>query len=203
MSVTRPYPPPMTLTKGRLVVQRGSRPRYSLPFQYNPETVTRSLSLNANDAPEEERNEAPSFRSAAGGSITIAARFEASPGDSGTTGVLPQMAAIELLLYPDSDDVRAAESALDAGKRKIVSWPTPSVVLEWGQRAVPVILKSVSVDEQEFDPMLNPIRAVLTLSFDVVTYSSVGDADPRGQLFLEHQKKLEALASSAQKPMGG
>ncbi len=196
-----PNRPPARLAKGRLIVRRGERPRYALPFQYNPETVSRSLTLQAGTGDEGGRSKAPVFGGAAKGTISLAARLEAIPG-TGSDGILPQMAAIELLLYPTSDDVTAMDATLDAGKRAVAGWPMPSITLELGSRAVPVSLTSVGVEEQEYDIALTPIRATLTLSFTIVTYSSVDDEDVRAQQFLEHQKYLETLASSAQRPLG-
>lgn len=162
--------------------------------------VQRSLALQAIGLDDANRNEGPSYRGAARETITLEAHFEATPArtdDARSNGVLPYMAALELLLSPPSRDETALDAMLDQGKRGLVNSALPNIILEWGQRAVPVRLTAISVTEEMFDYNLNPVRSTMTLSFSVVTWSSVADTSSDAEKFRAYQNLLETLAKSA------
>jgi hypothetical protein len=47
MTIGPPFPRNVPVSKGRLAVNHPTMGRFSIPFQYNPDKVTRSLSLQA------------------------------------------------------------------------------------------------------------------------------------------------------------
>jgi hypothetical protein len=200
MTIGPPFPRNVPVSKGRLAVNHPTMGRFSIPFQYNPDKVTRSLSLQATGIEGGLRSKAPAFRGAATETITLQARFEALPpttSDAAQNGVLPQLAALELLLYPPTSDVQQEDARLDQGSRSIQPSPLPVVILEWGQRAVPVRLRQMVINEEMFDSNLNPVQASAALTFDVVTYSAVTDQSSEAQQFLTYQRALEQLAKTA------
>lgn len=103
------------------------------------------------------------------------------------TGIADRLAAIEMLLYPPGDSllggllgsvsgaVSFSSSGLNVGggasidaeqlKRKDV----PIVLFFWGPgRIVPVRITTMSIEEQQFSPLLYPTRAKVTLGLRVL-----------------------------------
>jgi len=204
MNLQPPFPRNVPLAKARLVVNHPSLGRFSISLQYNPETFRRSVSLSSIGL-DDGQDKAPAYRGAGSESFTLETMFESTPpmtGDAADNGVLAPLAALELLLFPPSRDVVAEEAKLDRGIRAVVTSPLPSIVLEWGQRAMPVRLTQLSVSEEMFDAQLNPIRAVVTMTFNAVTYSTTDSASNDAQQFLQYQKRLEQLARPSQVARG-
>jgi hypothetical protein len=85
-------------------------------------------------------------------------------------GVQPALAALELLMYPKSKDVRLNEQEAGKGKASLKREDTPVVLFYWSEaRVVPVRVSSLSITEQAFDPALNPIRARVDLGLQVLS----------------------------------
>jgi hypothetical protein len=73
----------------------------------------------------------------------------------------------------------------------------PLTLFIWGQeRVLPVRLESFNVTEQAYDALLNPVRAEVDLSLQVLSYHDLLESHPGHNLFLIHQKTKEALATS-------
>ena len=86
------------------------------------------------------------------------------------TGIHPALAALELLLYPQSTIVILNKVLSTAGMSLISQPKVPLVLLVWGPlRVVPVRVTSVSIKEQAYDQLLNPIRAKVDLGMQALT----------------------------------
>jgi hypothetical protein len=174
-------------------------------FQYNPDQVTRTVRPRA--APAEQSGEASDAHRIWGAptetvamSVEIDATDQLETGDpvASVSGIAPQLAALEMLLYPSSVQVIANTALLLAGTIEILPMESPLTVLAWGPtRVVPIRLESLSITEQAFDPALNPTRASVDLSAQVLTYSDLPVSDPGYALFLVHQVLKEAMATVA------
>lgn len=163
-----------------------------IAFQYNPETLSRSLQPWEPPAPDEE-DESPQVAG-----ITLAQPFD--PQETFTlnleldatdeletadpialiSGVADRIAAMELLLYPDREGstlagelVGAVSDALGGGggsEEAVPRYSVPIVLFIWGPgRMVPVRLTSFSVEEQAFSPTLYPIRAKVSVGLKILT----------------------------------
>ena len=67
----------------------------------------------------------------------------------------------------------------------------------WGaQRVLPVRVTSLSITEEAYDTLLNPIRAKVDLSLYVLSYADLKLTHPGYSLFLVHQIAKEVLATS-------
>jgi len=111
-------------------------------------------------------------------------------------GIHPQLAALEMMLYPKSGLVidNAALAAL--GTMEIVPPEGPFTVFVWGEkRVLPVRLTSFRVTEEAYDTNLNPIRAKVSLTLRVLSYADVSRTHPGYALFLAHQVAKEAMAA--------
>lgn len=75
----------------------------------------------------------------------------------------------------------------------------PLVLFVWGKsRIVPVKVGDLSITEEAFDPMLNPIRAKVSLSLRVLSVDDLGYASKGGALFMTYLQGKERLASKGQ-----
>jgi hypothetical protein len=111
-------------------------------------------------------------------------------------GVHPALAALELLLFPDSTIVILNKVLSAAGMSMIAQPKTPVVLLVWGlPRIVPVRVTSVSITEQAYDQFLNPIRAKVDLGLQALTDAELKEAGaPFDTLGLVNQIGKEVLA---------
>lgn len=113
-------------------------------------------------------------------------------------GVHPQLAALEMLLYPKSSVVIANTALTLLGTIELVASEAPLILLVWGAgRVLPVRLTAFSVTEQAYDANLNPLRARVDLELRVLSYSDLSVTNPGYHLFLAHQVAKEALATLA------
>jgi hypothetical protein len=68
-------------------------------------------------------------------------------------------------------------------------------LLVWGtQRIVPVRVTELSITEEAFDPLLNPIRAKVSLGMRVLTTDDLGFEAKGGALFIAYLQAKEQLA---------
>ena len=111
-------------------------------------------------------------------------------------GIYPQLALLELLVYPGSQQVLQNDALLAAGMLEIVPMVAPLTLFVWGpNRVLPVALTSLSVREELFDTNLNPIRATLTLSMRALSYSDLAPGTRGYNLFLAYQQAKESMAA--------
>jgi len=175
-------------------------------FQYNPDEMTRTVQARAatggTGTSEGARNEALRLSGAPIENISLTVEIDAADqlesGDPLATalGIYPQLASLEMLLYPKSTIVIANAVLAAAGSIELVSAEAPLTLLIWGlKRVVPVRLSQFSITEQAYDPALNPIRARVQLGLRVLSYSDLGLTNPGYYLFLAHQVSKEVMAT--------
>jgi len=153
-------------------------------FQYNPEQLSRSLSLRTPQAPEESgkvgkakaetyRVEGPPVESINLTVVLNAADQLEEPAlhpFAVTKGIHPALSALELLFYPPSSQFFILETLASTGSAQSARMDTPLVLFVWGpSRVLPVRLTSFSVTEEAFDQQLNPVQAKVELSLKVLT----------------------------------
>ena len=75
--------------------------------------------------------------------VDAADQLETGDPVAATTGIAPQLASLEMLLYPDSLQVIANTALMAAGVIELLPPEGPLTVLVWGPgRAVPVRLRT-------------------------------------------------------------
>ena len=179
-------------------------PRGTIVLQYNPESLTRRLQPQSvgegADRSEIFRLKGPPIET-----ITLAAEIDATdqlefPAQNplaASVGIHPQLSALELLVYPSSTDLIVNEALTYVGTIEILPMELALTVLVWGtNRVTPVRITSVDITEDAFDPLLNPIRAKVTLSLRVLNVVDTGFINPAGALYMAYQIGKEALAAS-------
>jgi hypothetical protein len=192
------------LLKGALIALDLPNPTPQvLVFQYNPATLTRTLEAQMQED-QGKTGEPPRLKGAPVETIKIEVELDATDqlerGETvaGEVGILPQLAALELLIYPKSRQVLLNTVLLQAGTLEIIPAAAPLTLFIWGkQRILPVRLTEFSVTEDAHHPNLSPIRAKVSLGLRVLSYSDVSFQNPAWSLFLAHQAVKESLAAVA------
>jgi len=191
------------LIKGALVGLDPDNPLASIIiFQYNPETMTRRLDARSMGSGDGDQTEVYRLTGPPKETITLSIEIDATDqlenGDPKTmlTGITPALSALEILLYPKSKTVIKNAALEKLGNIEIVPPEAPMTVFVWGLRVLPVRLGSFSITEEAYDPRLNPIRAKVELSLQVMSYADFNVGHPGYSLFMVHQIAKEVLASS-------
>jgi hypothetical protein len=90
----------------------------------------------------------------------------------------------------------ANEVLATLGLLEIVPPEAPLTLFVWGpSRVVPVRITDLSVEEEAYDPFLNPIRAKVTVGMRVLNYHDLGMVSAGGALFLAHQIAKEVMGA--------
>lgn len=199
------FPRSPRLLKGALVIFETSAPIPTnlIVFQYNPDGVSRSFQQRGGTNPQEGSGDtqgaAPPLET-----FQLRAELDATdqlerPGENPlavAVGLHPTLAALELLLYPASTLLILNSVLSLAGSAVVAPARAPLVLLVWGPaRVVPVRLSSLSIEEQAFDQLLNPIRAQVTLGLRALTIPELRQAGPPfDTLAIVNQIAKEVLA---------
>lgn len=197
------FPGSPRLIKGALIGLDPMNPLASLIiFQYNPETLTRRLEARSSGG-DGDQTEVYRLMGPPKETITLSVEIDAADqleeGNPQTllTGISPTLSALEMLLYPKSIAVIKNAILEKARNIEIIPPEAPMTVFVWGtQRVLPVRLSSLSITEEAFDPMLNPIRAKAELSLQVLSYADFNTSHTGYSVFMAHQIVKELLATS-------
>jgi len=177
-----------------------------ISLQYNPDSLTRSLQIQAIAGEGADRSEALRMKGPPVETIKLEAEIDATdqlafPDQNRTTvqnGIHPELAALETLVYPSSAALQANNALASSGALEIIPMEAPLTLFVWSkQRAVPVRITEFSVTEEAFDPLLNPIRAKVSLGLRVLSVDDLGFDHKGGGLFMSYLKNKEALAGKA------
>ena len=202
------------LLKGA-IVQFTETPIVPIPniivFQYNPESLQRTLSPYVPPAPAEPPPTEVAATTAPGQAVLPPAYLGYDPTETFNltllldasdaleeperhpvavvTGVADRIAALETLLYPTGDNllgsligsanvsisISGSGGGISAGLKKAVERKeVPVTLFIWGPgRIVPVRLTSFVVEEQQWNQLLYPVRAKVTIGMRVVTSAAL------------------------------
>jgi len=196
------FPGSPKVVKGALVGIDLFNPLSSvIVFQYNPDTVTRTLQPQT-AGEGAARAEAMRLKGPPVETIKLDVEIDATDqlekaeGLAVSTGIYPQLSALEMLVYPKSALVIANTVLLALGTLEIVPPIGPFTLLIWGlKRVVPVRLTEFSITEEAHDVSLNPIRAKVSLGLRVLSYNDLSITNPGYWVFLTHQIVKETMAT--------
>lgn len=174
-----------------------------IPLQYNPDTLTRTLQAQSvgegADPSEALRLKGPPVET-----IKLEAEMDATdqlefPDQNSNTvefGIQPQLAALEMILYPTSAQLQSNNALASSGTLEIIPTEAPLALFVWGKtRIVPVRVTEFSVTEEAFDVNLNPLRAKVSLGMRVLSVNDLGFTHKGGSLYMIYQQQKERLAA--------
>ncbi len=180
------FPRSPKLLKGALVVFEtvAPVPTNLIVFQYNPDTMTRGFQqLGGSEGREGAGSTEPTLPPVQTFQINVeldaADQLEDSNPLAQASGIHVTLAALELLLYPASASLILNKVLSLAGSAILTPARAPMVLLVWGPlRVVPVRVTTLTVNEQAFDQLLNPIRAQVTMGLRALTIPELQQAGP-------------------------
>ena len=209
----------MPMLRGALIQYSGG-PIGPIPnvviFQFNPESLSRSLQIpqRPTGATQRETTQAgeKTFEK-----ISFKAHFSAvdmlADGKvlAQLFGIGPQLAALEKMVLPSSKLAGRIGAAIDAigdalggggaddpPAQPIPRETYPRILFIWGlTRVLPVTIDSMSINELEYDALLNPLRAEVDLQLSVVAIDACSD-DLLAKGALEYStiaKEAQAIAN--------
>jgi hypothetical protein len=206
------FPGSPKLLKGGIVLLDPDTgvPVQMVVLQYNPDTLSRTLQLQGIGPEPGDRLEALRLKSPPLETIKLEAEIDATDqmelNDTTVAqlGIYPQLAALEVMVYPTSAQLRDNNSQSNSGVLEIAPMEAPLSLFVWSQvRVLPVRLTEFNITEEAFDPNLNPIRAKISLGMRVLTVNDLGFAHKGGNLFMAYLQQKEQLArSGAQGSLG-
>ena len=177
-------------------------------FQFNPEKLSRTINIPqppaATATSRKQTTEMGAIPAPPTESVTLTAQFSAADdlGRGGPLsvvphlfGIAPQLAALEKMVYPPKKPggllgaaIDAVGSALTDGAkpnvtRSVPRDKAPTILFIWGPtRVLPVRVKSMSITEQKFDFLLNPVQAEVSIGLDVASAPPAKDVVANGAL---------------------
>ena len=175
-----------------------------ITLQYNPETLSRSLQIKgaggeAGDHLEAMRLKGPPVETIKlEAEIDVTDQLEAGDAQAAALGLHPQLAMLELIVYPSSGQLLANNSEAKSGTLEIAPAEAPLTLFVWStNRILPVRLTEFNITEEAFDAALNPVRAKLSLGMRVLTVDDLGFDHRGGNLFLSYLQQKEQLANKS------
>ena len=176
-------------------------PNGVIVLQYNPDTLTRSFKIKSVEEGG-DRSEALRLTGPPVETIKLDAELDATDQlernnpTAVNYGIAPQIAALEILIYPASSALQNNFNLAQQGTLEIIPMISPLPVFVWSvNRIAPVRITDLSVTEEAFDPKLNPIRAKVSLGLRVLTVDDLGFDQKGSLLYMVYQRTKEQLAS--------
>ncbi|SHJ55983.1 hypothetical protein SAMN05444159_0918 [Bradyrhizobium lablabi] len=197
------FPGSPKLLKGGIVLldPDSGVPVQIVVLQYNPDTLSRTLQVQGIGPEPGDRLEALRLKSPPLETIKLEAEIDATDqmelndATVAQLGIYPQLAALEVMVYPTSAQLRDNNSQSNSGVLEIAPMEAPLSLFVWSQvRVLPMRLTEFSITEEAFDPNLNPIRAKVSLGMRVLTVNDLGFAHKGGNLFMAYLQQKEQLA---------
>ena len=184
-------------------------------FQFNPESLSRALQVPARPTGATQR-ETTQAGEKTFEKITFQAHFSAAnmlDEDKALArlfGIGPQLAALEKMVQPSAkiagligaaiDAIAGALAPPDAPAQPIPREKYPRILFIWGPtRVLPVTIDSMTIVEQEYDFILNPVRAQVDITLSVIAVD-LGSDDVIARGALEYSmlaKEAMAIANLA------
>jgi hypothetical protein len=179
-------------------------------LQYNPDSLSRTLQAQGattdasggGDRSEVLRLKGPPVETLKlDAEIDATDQLEQSEAGVLQSGIFPQLAALETILYPPLSTILSNHAMASAGMLEIVPMEAPLTLFVWSaSRIVPVRITDFSVTEEAFDPKLNPIRAKVSLGMRVLSVTDLGFDHRGSSIYLAYQRAKETFAAV---PSGG
>jgi hypothetical protein len=196
---------PRLLKAGLVLVNPESQtPERVIALQYNPDSLSRTLAPQAiPDSPD--RSGVLRLKGPAVETIKLTAEIDATDQlefpdlnpASVESGIQRDLAVLETLVHPASDQIVTNNMLASLGTLEIAPMETPLTLFVWSKlRIVPVRVTELSITEEAFDPALNPIRAKVNLGFRVLSVNDLGFDHRGAHIFMSYLRAKEQLAGA-------
>lgn len=182
-------------------------------FQFNPESITRTIEIppRPTGAALREVNQAGDIPVE---KITLTAHFSAQEDNTRrnpvtlVSGIGPQLAALDKLVRPAGPLSGLINKAIDKIGSLVSSGNSdpaqqvprelyPRTLFVWGiTRVLPVTIDSLSIVEKQYDALLNPTLAEVTITMSVLVPDPCSDDPIAKGAFTYSQYARDALAMS-------
>ncbi len=177
-------------------------------FQYNPDTLTRTLQPRAIGGEPGDRLEVLRLTGPPHETIKLDAEIDATDQleqpklavnqPVSKEGLLPALAVLERLITPTAQELQYVDSLFDQGQFEVAPMQSPLVVLVWGvKRVVPVLVSTMTITEEAFDPQLRPIRVKVSFELKVLTSNDLPMTHIGASLYIAYRQSVEQLATLA------
>ncbi len=181
-----------------------------IPFQFNPDNITRTLvprdSEICFDAAMDNRcQDIISVPLLPSETITMSIQLDAtdklSDGNliASLAGIQPAISAIELMMYPKKKTASLIPAFNSDSQNYTPLQELPLVLFILGVRIYPIKITSMTITEQAFDTTLNPIRAEIQVSVQVLNSDdkNVSDLVKSISNYTKRQKEVMAAMNLA------
>ena len=173
-------------------------------FQFNPDRVTRTPS-RVLPPPRDDgsgTHNASQTPGQPGESISFTLRLDASDQLAQAnpialaSGILPGLSALELLMVPKQSPAAILSSLAGVSSSSQTLPKLPTVLFFWGPfRILPVSVNNLSVTETEYDTLLNPVRAEVSIGLQVLTPAQLQDNNMALGAFIYSQGVKQVMAA--------
>jgi hypothetical protein len=179
-------------------------PIKAIPFQFNPDTLIRTLQPQTIGSEPGDRLDALRLKGPPHETLKFDAEFDATdqldhPDQhtrEATEGLGPALSALELSMYPTVAQLILEDRLAGQGMIEIAPAESPLTVLVLGRkRVLPVRITDFSVSEEAFSTALDPIRAKVSISLRVLTVDDLGFSHKGGQLYLQYHRQKDRWAA--------
>ena len=196
---------PKTLTGGFILMDAdGKVVQRTVLFQYNPDTVSRSLTVRGAKIDAGDRLEGLRLVGPPAETIKIEIELDATdrlekPKENAETvrsGIGPELAELETMITPATADIQSTNRSALTGTLEVLPMPSPLILLVLGpNRVLPVRVTEFSVVEEAFDTQLNPIRARVSLGMRALSIDDLAFGTRGAELYMAAARRREQLAS--------
>jgi hypothetical protein len=195
---------PRTLKGGFVLMDAdGKAVMRTVAFQYNPDSLSRTLTPRGAKADAGDRLEGLRLVGPPIETIKIEIEIDATdrlehPGSNADTvanGIAAELAELEMIISPAPDDIAAADGLARNGTLEVLPLPSPLVLLALGRnRLIPVRITEFSVVEEAFDTQLNPIRARVSLGMRALSIDDLAFGSKGAELFMVAARRRDQMA---------
>lgn len=173
-------------------------------LQYNPDSLTRTLQAQASGSEGGDRADPQRLKGPPVETLALEAEIDATDQlevperhpVAVDSGIFPQLAALETIVYPASSQLRRNAELVRAGTLEIIPAEGPLALFVWSRsRVLPVRITEFSITEEAFDAALNPVRARIRLGMRVLSVSDVPDGHRAAELFMGYLQQKERFVT--------
>ncbi|MDD1780471.1 hypothetical protein LRP49_04580 [Enterovibrio sp. ZSDZ35] len=190
-----------------LLDQQSGEPISAIPLLVNPESLSTQFEVKS-PTTSDTRNEQLRLNGPPKETISFDAILDATDAlergdkDAMKYGVGPYIAALRSLISPTKRQLLDNDARAREGRLTIIPMTQPLPIFSWGlQRRMPVKVGSISLSEEFFSAKLNPLRAKVSLSLQVLSVDDLGFDHPASSLFLHYLDGIEKQAAKVIKPV--